>query len=162
MKPKFNTGLWENELNVRDFILKNVTPYNGDASFLCGPTEKTKKVWQHCLEALKEERENRGVRSIDTKTISGVTAFAPGYIDKDNEVIFGLQTDQVLRRAMKPFGGYRVVEKAVTENGLTVDPKVTEIFTHYRKTHNDGVFDVYTPEIRKFRSLHFLTGLPDN
>ncbi len=161
-KPNFKSGAWENTLNVRDFLLLNVTPYDGDASFLCGPTEKTKKVWDLCLQALKEERENHGVRSIDTSTISGVTAFAPGYIDKDSEVIVGLQTDAVLRRAMKPFGGYKVVEKAVKENGLEVDPRVTDIFTNYRKTHNDGVFDVYTDEIRKFRSLSFLTGLPDN
>ncbi len=161
-KPNFKGGAWESSLNVRDFLLNNVTPYDGDASFLCGPTEKTKKVWEHCMQALKEERENGGLRSVDTKTISTVTAFAPGYIDKENEVIVGLQTDQVLRRAMKPFGGYKVVAKAVKENGFEVDPRVTDIFTNYRKTHNDGVFDVYTEEIRKFRSLHFLTGLPDN
>lgn len=162
-QPQFKSGVWEVELNVRDFVSQNVTPYDGDSSFLSGPTEKTKRVWEHCLQALKEERENpHGVRSIDTSTISGITAFAPGYIDKDNEVIVGLQTDQVLRRAMKPFGGYKVVEKAVHENGLEVDPRVTDIFTHYRKTHNDGVFDVYTDEIRSFRSNSFLTGLPDN
>lgn len=162
-QPQFKSGVWEVELNVRDFVSQNVTPYDGDSSFLSGPTEKTKRVWEHCLQALKEERENpHGVRSIDTSTVSGITAFAPGYIDKDNEVIVGLQTDQVLRRAMKPFGGYKVVEKAVHENGLEVDPRVTDIFTHYRKTHNDGVFDVYTDEIRSFRSNSFLTGLPDN
>ena len=161
-QPQFKSGVWEVELNVRDFVAQNVTPYDGDASFLCGPTEKTRRVWEHCLQALKEERENNGVRSIDTSTVSGITAFAPGYIDKENEVVFGLQTDQVLRRAMKPFGGYKVVEKAVHENGLEVDPRVTDIFTHYRKTHNDGVFDVYTDEIRSFRSNSFLTGLPDN
>lgn len=160
--PNFKAGLWQNELNVRDFIALNITPYDGDASFLCGPTAKTRKIWDLCLQALKEERDNNGVRSIDTKTVSGITAFAPGYIDKDSEVIVGLQTDEVLRRAMKPFGGYKVVEKAVKENGLEVDPRVTDIFTNYRKTHNDGVFDVYTDEIRKFRSLSFLTGLPDN
>ena len=161
-QPQFKSGVWEVELNVRDFVAQNVTPYDGDASFLCGPTEKTRRVWEHCLQALKEERENNGVRSIDTSTVSGITAFAPGYIDKENEVVFGLQTDQVLRRAMKPFGGYKVVEKAVHEHGLEVDPRVTDIFTHYRKTHNDGVFDVYTDEIRSFRSNSFLTGLPDN
>ncbi len=160
--PNFKGGAWQSSLNVRDFLMLNITPYDGDASFLCGPTEKTKKVWEHCMQALKEERENNGLRSVDTKTISTVTAFAPGYIDKENEVIVGLQTDQVLRRAMKPFGGYKVVEKAVKENGFEVDPRVTDIFTNYRKTHNDGVFDVYTEEIRKFRSLSFLTGLPDN
>ncbi len=160
--PNFKSGAWETSLNVRDFLLLNVTPYDGDASFLCGPTERTQKVWEHCLQALKEERENNGLRSVDTETISTVTAFAPGYIDKENEVIVGLQTDEVLRRAMKPFGGYKVVEKAVRENGFDIDPRITDIFTNYRKTHNDGVFDAYTDEIRKFRSLHFLTGLPDN
>lgn len=161
-QPQFKKGAWETELNVRDFVAQNVTPYDGDASFLVGPTDKTKSVWSVCLKALEEERKNNGVRSIDTHTISGINAFAPGYIDKDNEVVVGLQTDEVLRRAMKPFGGYKVVEKAVQENGLEVDPKVKEIFTHYRKTHNDGVFDAYTDEIRSFRSLGFLTGLPDN
>ena len=161
-QPQFKSGVWEVELNVRDFVSQNVTPYDGDSSFLSGPTEKTKRVWEHCLQALKEERENpHGVRSIDTSTVSGITAFAPGYIDKDNEVIVGLQTDQVLRRAMKPFGGYKVVEKAVHENGLEVDPRVTDIFTHYRKTHNDAVFDIYTPRIRAARSSHIITGLPD-
>ena len=160
--PNFNPGIWQEELNVRDFVLKNVSPYDGDASFLVGPTEKTKKVWAVCMQALKEERQNNGLRSMDTKTISGVTAFAPGYIDKENEVVFGLQTDEVLRRAMKPFGGWQVVAKAVKENGGEVDPRVIDIFTHYRKTHNDAVFDAYTEEIRKFRSLGFLTGLPDN
>lgn len=158
----FKGGLWETEINVRDFVRNNVTPYDGDASFLKPATEKTKAVWAKCLQALKEERENNGVRSIDTKTISTITSFAPGYIDKDNEVIVGLQTDEVLRRAMKPFGGYKVVEKAVKENGLEVDERVKDIFTHYRKTHNDGVFDAYTEEIRRFRSEGFLTGLPDN
>lgn len=158
----FVGGLWQEEINVRDFVSKNVSPYDGDASFLAPATEKTKAVWQKCLTALKEERENNGVRSIDTKTISTITSFAPGYIDKENEVVFGLQTDEVLRRAMKPFGGYKVVEKAVEENGLHVDERVRDIFSHYRKTHNDGVFDAYTEEIRQFRSLGFLTGLPDN
>lgn len=161
-QPEFKAGVWNTKLNVRDFVAQNVTPYDGDASFLVGPTDKTQKVWSVCLKALEEERHNNGVRSIDTHTISGINAFAPGYIDKEHEVIYGLQTDEVLRRAMKPFGGYKVVEKAVKENGLEVDPRVTEIFTHYRKTHNDGVFDAYTDEIRSFRSLGFLTGLPDN
>lgn len=114
------------------------------------------------MEALAEERANNGVRSLDPSTISTITSFAAGYIDKDNEVIVGLQTDEVLRRAIKPFGGIKVVEKACRENGVEVDPKVKDIFTHYRKTHNDGVFDAYTEEIRSFRSLGFLTGLPDN
>ena len=158
----FKEGRWNHEINVTDFVKTNITPYEGDASFLAGPTERTKAVWNKCLEALAEERANNGVRSLDPSTVSTITSFAPGYIDKDNEVIVGLQTDELLRRAIKPFGGIKVVEKACRENGVEVDPKVKDIFTHYRKTHNDGVFDAYTEEIRSFRSLGFLTGLPDN
>ena len=158
----FKEGRWNHEINVTDFVKTNITPYEGDASFLAGPTERTKAVWNKCLEALAEERANNGVRSLDPSTVSTITSFAAGYIDKDNEVIVGLQTDEVLRRAIKPFGGIKVVEKACRENGVEVDPKVKDIFTHYRKTHNDGVFDAYTEEIRSFRSLGFLTGLPDN
>lgn len=158
----FKEGLWNHDINVTDFVKLNITPYEGDASFLKGPTKRTKAVWNKCLEALAEERANNGVRSLDPSTISTITSFAAGYIDKENEVVVGLQTDEVLRRAIKPFGGIKVVEKACRENGVEVDPKVKEIFTHYRKTHNDGVFDVYTEEIRSFRSLGFLTGLPDN
>jgi len=158
----FKEGHWKYEINVTDFVKTNITPYEGDASFLTGPTERTKAVWNKCLEALAEERANNGVRSLDPSTVSTITSFAPGYIDKGNEVIVGLQTDELLRRAIKPFGGIKVVEKACRENGMEVDPKVKDIFTHYRKTHNDGVFDAYTEEIRSFRSLGFLTGLPDN
>ena len=158
----FKEGRWNHEINVTDFVKTNITPYEGDASFLAGPTERTKAVWNKCLEALAEERANNGVRSLDPSTVSTITSFAAGYIDKDNEVIVGLQTDEVLRRAIKPFGGIKVVEKACRENGVEVDTKVKDIFTHYRKTHNDGVFDAYTEEIRSFRSLGFLTGLPDN
>ena len=162
MAINFKEGRWNHEINVTDFVKTNITPYEGDASFLAGPTERTKSVWNKCLEALAEERANNGVRSLDPSTVSTITSFAPGYIDKENEVIVGLQTDEVLRRAIKPFGGIKVVEKACRENGMEVDPKVKDIFTHYRKTHNDGVFDAYTEEIRSFRSLGFLTGLPDN
>ena len=146
MAMNFKEGRWNHEINVTDFVKTNITPYEGDASFLSGPTERTKAVWNKCLEALAEERANNGVRSLD----------------QENEGIVGLQTDEVLRRAIKPFGGIKVVEKACRENGVEVDPKVKDIFTHYRKTHNDGVFDAYTEEIRSFRSLGFLTGLPDN
>ncbi|KGN93165.1 formate C-acetyltransferase [Porphyromonas canoris] len=158
----FKKGLWNDEINVRDFVVRNVTPYNGDASFLQPASERTKKIWSICTAALKEERDNNGVRSIDPKTISTITSHAPGYIDRENEVIVGLQTDELLRRAIKPFGGIGVVDKACEENGVHLDEKVKEIFHSYRKTHNDGVFDVYTPEIRLYRSLGFLTGLPDN
>lgn len=158
----FNSGLWNTEINVRDFIVKNITPYDGDASFLQGPTERTKKIWNICLKALEEERQNNGVRSIDAETISTIVSHAAGYIDKENELIVGLQTDELLRRAIKPFGGIRVVYKACKEHGVELSPKVLEIFTKYCKTHNDGVFDAYTDEIRMYRSLGFLTGLPDN
>ncbi len=162
MVQNFNDGRWSHRIDVADFVYSNITPYEGDASFLKGATERTKKLWDKCLEALAEERENGGVRSIDAKTISTITSHAAGYIDKENELIVGLQTDELLKRAIKPFGGWKVVEKACQENGVELDPEVKKIFTHYRKTHNDGVFDVYTEEIRKYRSLGFLTGLPDN
>ena len=159
---RFKDGLWSKEINVTDFVSTNITPYEGDASFLQGPTERTKHIWDLCLKALEEERNNGGVRSIDPDVVSTITSHKAGYIDRENELIVGLQTDELLKRAIKPFGGIRVVEKACHENGVEVSPKVKDIFTHYRKTHNDGVFDVYTDEIRKFRSLGFLTGLPDN
>ena len=162
LNRNFKDGLWTQEINVTDFVSRNITPYEGDASFLQGPTERTRKVWECCLKALEEERNNGGVRSLDPNTVSTITSHKAGYIDRENELIVGLQTDELLRRAIKPFGGIKVVEKACRENGVEVDPKVKDIFTHYRKTHNDGVFDVYTEEIRSFRSLGFLTGLPDN
>ena len=162
LNKTFIDGLWSKEINVSDFVSKNITPYTGDASFLQGPTERTKKVWEICLKALEEERANNGVRSLDPHTVSTITSHQAGYIDKENELIVGLQTDELLKRAIKPFGGINVVMKACRENGVEVDDKVKDIFTHYRKTHNDGVFDVYTEEIRSFRSLGFLTGLPDN
>ena len=162
MTEKFNDGRWSRRIDVADFVYNNITPYEGDASFLKGATERTTKLWNKCLEAIEEERQNGGVRSIDTKTISTITSHAAGYIDKENELIVGLQTDELLRRAIKPFGGWKVVEKACMENGIELDPEVKKIFVNYRKTHNDGVFDAYTEEIRKYRSLGFLTGLPDN
>jgi len=162
MTTKFKDGRWSHKIDVADFVFNNITPYEGDASFLAGATDRTKKLWDKCLEALEEERQNGGVRSIDASTISTITSHAAGYIDRENELIVGLQTDELLKRAIKPFGGWKVVEKACLENGIELDPEVKKIFTHYRKTHNDGVFDVYTEEIRKYRSLGFLTGLPDN
>ncbi len=158
----FTDGVWSREINVADFVSKNIVPYTGDASFLKGPTERTRRVWDICLQALEEEHRNNGVRSIDAEVISTITSHKAGYIDRDNELIVGLQTDELLRRAIKPFGGIKVVEKACLENGVELPAKVKDIFAHYRKTHNDGVFDVYTEEIRRFRSLGFLTGLPDN
>lgn len=159
---KFTDGLWSQKIDAGDFVSRNITPYTGDASFLQGPTERTRRIWNKCLEALKEERDNGGVRSIDANVISTITSHGPGYIAKEDELIVGLQTDELLRRAIKPFGGIKVVEKACKENGIEVPEKIREIFAHYRKTHNDGVFDVYTDEIRRYRSLGFLTGLPDN
>lgn len=158
----FIDGSWSQKIDVTDFVRKNITPYEGDASFLVGPTERTKHIWDICLKALEEERNNNGVRSFDPDTVSTITSHKPGYIDQENELIVGLQTDELLKRAIKPFGGIKVVEKACAQNGKEVNPRVKDIFTHYRKTHNDGVFDVYTEEIRRFRSLGFLTGLPDN
>lgn len=159
---KFNKGVWETEINVKDFVNQNITPYEGDASFLCGPSERTKRVWDICKQALKEESENNGVRKIDNKVVSGITSHKAGYIDQENEVIVGLQTDELLKRAMKPYGGIKVVEKACSEHGVEVDEHVLDIFNNYAKTHNDGVFDAYNDEIRLYRSLGFLTGLPDN
>ena len=158
----FKNGLWSSTIHVSNFVSTNISPYDGDASFLQGPTERTKKVWNICLKAIEEERLNNGVRSLDNATVSTITSHKAGYIDKENELIVGLQTDELLRRAIKPFGGINVVARACSENGTEVDATVKDIFTHYRKTHNEGVFDVYTEEIRSFRSLGFLTGLPDN
>lgn len=162
LKTQFIDGPWSEGINVTDFVHRNLTSYEGDASFLAGPTQRTLKVWDICLRALEEERANGGVRSFDPDTVSTITSHKAGYIDRENELIVGLQTDELLRRAIKPFGGIKVVEKACNENGKPVNPRVKDIFTNYRKTHNDGVFDVYTEEIRRFRSLGFLTGLPDN
>ena len=158
----FQKGDWESEINVRDFIQKNYTPYEGDSSFLTGTTKKTKKLWDEVLELYKKEHDsNGGVLDIDTKTISTITSHEAGYIDKDLEDIVGLQTDAPLKRAIMPFGGIRIVEKSCEAYGRKVDDEVEEIFHKYRKTHNDGVFDVYTPDIRAARSSHLLTGLPD-
>ena len=158
----FDSGDWQTEINVRDFIQKNYTPYLGDSSFLSAPTEKTKKLWDEVLELYKKEKESPGsVLDIDTKTISTVSAHDAGYIDKDLEEIVGLQTDKPLKRAIMPFGGIKIVEKSCQAYGREVDPEVDKIFHSIRKTHNDGVFDVYTPDVRAARSNKLLTGLPD-
>ena len=159
---KINEGLDKSVVSVKEFVYKNLTPYYGNDDFLVGPSKKTKKLWEVCKKATKEERLNNGIRSVDTNIISGIASFKAGYIDKENEVIVGLQTDELLKRAMKPFGGYKVVQKALQEHGLKPNNNVNQLFTKYVKTHNDGVFDVYNTEIKKFRSLGFLTGLPDN
>ena len=159
---KFQPGDWQKEINVRDFIQRNYTPYEGDSSFLKGTTEKTQKLWNEVLELYKKEKESKGgVLDIDTKTVSTVAAHDAGYIDKDLEEIVGLQTDAPLKRAIMPFGGIRIVEKSCEAYGREVDPEVDKIFHTIRKTHNDGVFSVYTPDIRAARSSHLITGLPD-
>ncbi len=161
-KVSFKNGVWKETINVRDFVINNITPYTGTHDFLVGPSEKTNKLWDICKAATQEERERNGVRSIDTETISTVSAFEAGYIDRENEVIVGLQTDELLKRTMKPFGGFKVVQQAMSEHGVQPNKNLTNLFSKYVKSHNDGVFDTYTAEIKKFRSLGFLTGLPDN
>lgn len=150
-----------NKIDVRSFILNNIKPYNGDASFLFGPSKKTQKLWAQCERLLRQEIKNGGVLKIDTKTVSGINSHRPGYIDKSLEVIVGLQTDEPLKRAIKPFGGLRSIEKACEENGVKLDEKVAEAFSKYRKTHNEGVFDAYTDKMRLMRKTGVLTGLPD-
>ena len=158
----FEKGDWQSEINVRDFIQRNYTPYEEDSSFLKNPTEKTKKLWNEVLELYKQEKAAPGgVLDIDTKTVSTVAAHDAGYIDKDLEEIVGLQTDKPLKRAIMPFGGIKIVEKSCQAYGREVDPEVDKIFHSIRKTHNDGVFDVYTPDVRRARSNKLLTGLPD-
>lgn len=158
----FETGPWTESVDVRDFMQRNYTPYEGDASFLAGPTAKTLAVWDTLeKEYLSVERAKR-VFDVDTHIPADVDAFPAGYISADDDVVVGLQTDVPLKRAMMPYGGWRMVETAIKEAGLEPDPQVKEIFTKYRKTHNEGVFDIYTPRIRAARSSHIITGLPDS
>ncbi len=156
----FKSGKWQDEINVRDFIQLNYTPYEGDESFLCGPTERTKKLNEMFEERLATELSRGGVYSIDTETVTGLTAFAPGYLDKENELIVGLQTDKALRRAVNPFGGLNMTRKACEAYGYHLSNKVENEF-QYRTTHNDGVFSVYSKDIRKARHTGIITGLPD-
>ena len=158
---EFVGGKWQSEINVRDFIQKNYTLYEGDSSFLADATPATTKLWEECCELFKKERENGGVVDMDTKIVSTITSHGAGYIDKDLEQIVGLQTDAPLKRSLQPFGGIRMAETSCKSYGYEVDPEVSEIFTKYRKTHNQGVFDAYTPEMRKARHAAILTGLPD-
>ncbi len=159
---KFKSGQWQHEINVRDFIQNNYTPYDGDSSFLANVTERTRKLWDEVLELYKKEKTAEGsVLDIDTKTISTISSHDAGYINKDLEEIVGLQTDSPLKRAIMPFGGIRIVEKSCEAYGKQVNPEVSEIFHKYRKTHNDGVFSVYTQDVRAARSSHLITGLPD-
>ncbi len=160
MKKSFNEGKWTSTIDVRDFIQKNYTPYDGDDSFLAGPTSKTLKLWGKVKELMKEERERGGIWDIDTHTISTITSHKPGYIDKDIEEIVGLQTDEPLKRAIMPFGGIRMVRSSLKAYNRPMDPEVENVFK-YRKTHNDGVFDAYTDEMKKARHTGIITGLPD-
>lgn len=159
---EFKSNVWQDTVNTRDFIATNITPYTGDDSFLAGPTEKTKELWEKAKTLLAEENKKGGILDIDVKNISTITSHAAGYLDKDNELIVGWQTDAPLKRGIKPFGGWRVVEKACEENGYHLDEAVKEICDKYRKTHNDGVFDAYTEEMRTYRKTGIVTGLPDN
>ena len=157
----FAEGAWTDTIDVRDFIQRNYTPYTGDAAFLAGPTDKTLRTWQHLEDNyLSVERERR-VYDVDTQTPADIDAFGPGYISEDDDVVVGLQTDTPLKRAMMPYGGGRMVETAIRESGREPEQRVKDIFTRYRKTHNDAVFDIYTPRIRAARSSHIITGLPD-
>ncbi|EPD26149.1 formate C-acetyltransferase [Actinotignum schaalii] len=157
----FTSGTWNEAIDVRDFIQKNYTPYEGDASFLAGPTEKTTRLWESLEENYLSEERRRRVYDVDTDTPADIDAFPAGYISEDDDVVVGLQTDVPLKRAMMPNGGWRMVETAIKEAGKEVNPEIKKIFTRYRKTHNDAVFDIYTPRIRAARSSHIITGLPD-
>lgn len=157
----FVPGKWQKEIEVRDFIQKNYTPYEGDGTFLAEPTQDTKDLWQMVLELSKKEREAGGVLDMDTKVVSTLTSHGPGYLDKSKEKIVGFQTDKPFKRGMNVYGGIRMAMKACEDNGYKVDPEIVEFFTKHRKTHNAGVFDVYDDEIRRCRSNHIITGLPD-
>ncbi len=157
----FNGGAWQKEVNVRDFIQKNYTPYDGDESFLAGPTEATKELWSQVRDLQKKEREAGGVLDMDTKVVQTITSHGAGYLDKDKETIVGFQTDAPFKRGLQVNGGIRMAMKACSDNGYEVDPEVVDFYTNYRKTHNAGVFDAYTPEIRTCRTNHIVTGLPD-
>ena len=159
----FVTGKWENEIDVRDFIQKNYTPYDGNEEFLCGPTQNTTDLWAQVMELTKQElaEPHPGVLDMDTKIVSTITSHGPGYLDKDKETIVGFQTDKPFKRSMQVYGGLNMAKAALSTNGFAMDPEVEDFFKKHRKTHNDGVFDVYTPEMRLCRTNHIITGLPD-
>ena len=160
----FEQGKWCDDIDTRDFIQKNYTPYDGDESFLAGPTDATNKLWGKLQELQKEERAKGGVLDMETKVVAGLTAYGPGYIDesmKELEQVVGLQTDKPLKRAFMPYGGIKMAEESCKNYGYEPDPELHKIFTEYHKTHNQGVFDAYTPEMRKARHSHIITGLPD-
>ena len=153
----FKSGYWEDTIDVRDFIQKNYTPYEGDDSFLVGPTKKTQKLWQEVLDLYEKERKAGGVLAISNDIASTITSHEAGYIHKELEEIVGLQTDAPLKRALMPNGGIRIVEKSCEAYHTKISDTLSDIYHHYRKTHNDGVFSAYTPEIRAARSSHLLT-----
>lgn len=157
----FTSGIWEKEINVRDFIQRNYSPYDGDDSFLEGPTDDTKALWDQVMKLSEEERKRGGVLDMDTKIVSTIISHGPGYLDKSKEKIVGFQTDKPFKRSLQPNGGIRMAVKAAEQYGYTIDPQIVEFYTKYRKTHNEGVFDAYTPEMRLCRSSHIITGLPD-
>ena len=158
----FKAGKWSNgSVNVRDFIQRNYSYYDGDESFLSGPTKATTELWDQVMELSKQEREAGGVLDMDTKIVSTITSHGAGYLDKDKEKIVGFQTDKPFKRSLQPFGGIRMAQNACSQNGYEVDPEVVDIFTRYRKTHNQGVFDAYTPEMKAARHAAIITGLPD-
>lgn len=157
----FKPGKWQEEVDVRDFIIKNFTPYTGDESFLEGPTESTKQLWDQVMELSKKEREAGGVLDADTKIVSTITSHGPGYLNKDLEQIVGFQTDKPFKRSLMPFGGIRMAKQALEAYGFELDKEIEHIFTDWRKTHNQGVFDAYTPEMRAARHAGVITGLPD-
>ena len=157
----FNDGVWTKEINVRNFIQKNYTLYEGDDSFLADVSQKTKKVWNKCEELLAEELKKGGVLDVETDIISGITNFAPGYIDKENEVIVGLQTDAPLKRIVNLYGGKRMAHQSLEQYGYKLNEEINRHFNEYRKTHNEGVFDAYPKRTRLARTAGLLTGLPD-
>lgn len=158
----FTRGRWDKTIDVRDFINRNYTPYDGDESFLCGLTQRTKELWSKCLRLFEEEKKKGGVYDVDTLTVSTVTSHGPGYVDEKLEIIKGLQTDAPLKRAVKPLGGIKIVEQACKDYGYELDKSIKDIYLKYRKTHNDAVFDAYTDDILKARHAGLITGLPDN
>ena len=156
----FHGGQWQRTVDVRSFIQKNVTPYDGDEGFLSGPTQRTRKVWAKCEELLLQELK-KGILDVETHIISGIDNFAPGYIDQENEVIVGLQTDAPLKRIVNLYGGTRMAKSALEQYGYELDPEIAAHFSEYRKTHNEGVFDAYPKRTRDARHAGLLTGLPD-
>ena len=157
----FKGKTWKEEVNVRDFIQENYTPYDGTDEFLADATEATTKLWDQVMELNKQEREAGGVLDMDTKVVSTITSHGPGYLDKDLETVVGFQTEKPFKRSLQPFGGIRMSEQAAESYGYEIDAEVSHIFRDYRKTHNQGVFDAYTPEIRAARRSGVITGLPD-